>query len=403
MGNPSYQLRTRGPLGHGAGGARIADSRIPSPMVEDTAKAAVEEIMRLSVRSMSNSQLIKEANRKSDQILRGDTAGPRHHNAIVETLFEMLHTLEKRIQQAPRDNVTFLPKLPGVKWDPNDPLAGIVEAIDPFGMSNFWTMRIVSAIPAARRLGRSNRMPQPSGGGSRGGGGTPDFPGSTDAPGIGDGLGLDKPKGLKEGLTDAAADVAADIAAEAIPILNFFLLAKTAYDYLVKWIYAKDAGLKVAERRVALKVIADGIASMAIKIGPPNTTRRPPGVESGSMKIRPPVVPWYGVDIPEPDSRGVEEDLTMIMNGRQVNKPSDVRRAVTEGRKKGLEYAKLYIANRNLKKKGDGYTFLWKLKKKFRNNREKIREHITRELRKELCYQTALTRTQRGTCLTVLR
>ncbi len=403
MGNPKQQLRSRGPLGLCSSGGQVADSRVPSPMIEDAAKAAVEEIMRAWLPSMPNARLIKEAQRKSDQILRGHTAGPRHHNAIVETLFEMLRMLEDRIQRAPRDKVTFLPKLAGVKWDLNDPLAGIVEAVDPFGMSNFWTMRIVPVIPTTRRRCPSKGNSKPSGAGLGSSGGTPALPSSTKAPGIGRGLGQEKSKGLKEGLTDAAKDVAADIVAEAIPILNFLLLVKTAYDYLVKWIYAKDAGLKVAERRVALKVIADGIASMAVKIGPPNKTRRPPGVQSGSMKLRPPVVPWYGVPIPEPDARGVEEELKTVVRGRLWNKPSDVRRAVAAGRNKGFEYAKLYIKNRNRKKKGGGHNFLWALKKKFKNNREKIREHIIRELRKELCYQRSLTRTQRAKCLRVLR
>jgi hypothetical protein len=352
---------------------------------------------------MPNSGLIEEARRKSDQILRGHTAGPRHHNAVVETLFEMLHTLEGRIQRAPRDTATFLPKLAGVKWDPSDPLAGIVEAIDPFGMSNFWTMRIVPGIPSTRRRARGRHRPKPPGvdsGPSRDASG---LPSSTEAPGIGQGLGEGKPKGLREGLTDAAKDVAGDIAAEAIPVLSFLLLVKTAYDYLVKWIYAKDAGLKVAERRVAIKVIADGVASMAVKIGPPNTTRRPPGVQSSTMNLRPPVVPWYGVAIPEPDARGVEEDLKLIVRGRQWNKPADVHRAVAAGRKKGLEYARLYIRNRSQKKKGGGHTFLWALKKKYGSRREKIREHIIRELRKELCYQRSLTRTQRAKCLRVLQ
>ena len=403
MGNPTQQLRSRGSLGWCTSGGRIADSRVLSPMIEDAAKAAVEEIMRAWIPSMSNARLIKEASRKSDQILRGHTAGPRHHNAIVETLFEMLHTLEDRIQRAPRDAITFLPELAGVKWNLDDPLAGIIEAIDPFGMSNFWTMRIVPVVPGRQRHGPSKCRPKPSGAGSRPRGGTPALPSSTEAPGIGKGLGEERSKGLREGLTNAAQDVAGDIVAEAIPILNFLLLVKTAYDYLVKWIYAKDAGLKVAERRVALKVIADGIASMAVKIGPPNKTQRPPGVQSPSIKLRPPVVPWYGVALPEPDARGVEEDLKMIVSGRQWNKSSDVRRAVAAGRKKGFEYAKLYISNRSQKKKGGGHAFLWALKRKFRNNRGKIRRHLIGELRKELCYQRSLTRTQRAKCLRVLR
>jgi hypothetical protein len=411
MANPTHRLRSRGPLGHGTSGERIADARARKQrMIEDAAKAAVEDIMRLWVASASNTRLIAEARQKNGQILRGDTAGPRHHNAIVKTLFEMLHTLERRIQQAPRDKQTLLPKLDGVKWDPNDPLAPLVDTVHPFQMSNFWTMRVVPDFPTPRRAKRRRRRPTPPPKRGKPKMGDPGLklPGLTAPSGLGKGLEGQKGKGLKEGLTDMIKgkpkDILEDILSEAIPAFEILLLGKTAYDYLVKWIYAKDAGIKMSERRAALRVLTDAIAGMAVDIKDPSKII-PRGYElpekGATFQFRPRKIPlWVGVDIPKPNARGVAGLLeTNVKRDMQAGAPlAFARGAVARGKKKGLEYAASYIEKLNYEK-GKGTLYLWKLKKKFRNNRTAIREHLIKELREQLCEARSLTFTQRNECV----
>ncbi len=64
--------------------------------------------------------------------------GPEAQSEIAQLLIEMEGEMSRRLQQADiGDN--NLPSLEGITWNPEDPLAGTTEAIDPFGMLDVWS------------------------------------------------------------------------------------------------------------------------------------------------------------------------------------------------------------------------------------------------------------------------
>jgi hypothetical protein len=83
-------------------------------------------------------QLIEEARRLDGRLRLPDTAvGSQEKSEIARTLVAMHREMDRRLRAAPK-NEHFLPQVPGVVWDPNDPLAGIVEGISPFHMIDWW-------------------------------------------------------------------------------------------------------------------------------------------------------------------------------------------------------------------------------------------------------------------------
>ena len=375
MGNPDHTLSPRGPLDADASRARFID---------DTAKAAVEEIIRAFISSMPPATIIAEAKRKDALIQNNQAVGPRHHNAVVDTLFELLDEMQRHIQKAPVDPKTLLPIIPGVKWDLDDPLAPLVEVIEPFGMSNFWTKVPVPAAPVLptaprrRRVRKATLRPRTSPSGK-----SRPFTanGKVQTPGISAKLKPEEVDLRKKVLQDGGVALFEDLLGSVSFTLNMLLLAKTAFDYLKAWVTAKNVGLKIAERHVAGKVMADGIASMAVKLGPPNMTRKQP--RAGGFQP-PDILPWQGVSLPEPDAIGVKEDLDRLVTGRVWNKRVDIQRVVNNGRALGLKFAKDYIQARNTKKSGDGYMFLWALKAKYKGKRWAIRRFLVTRIRAEL-------------------
>jgi hypothetical protein len=360
-------------LGTGDTGQRTADSRGRTSFIEDSAKASVEEITRAFISSMSPAALIAEAKKKSDIIMGGVAAGPRHHNAVVDTLFELMEAMQKRIEAAPVDKKTLLPVLPGVKWDPDDPLAPLVEILDPFMLCDFWTKIPVPTEPVTRKAPR-RRRPPPSPKGSAGkkkDSRSHIDPSKAGTKGIAGQLKPSKEDPRTRVLKEGAQALAEDMIGSASMALNLLLLAKTAYDYLKAWVYAKQQGLAVAERRVAATVMADGIASMALKLGPPNRTEKQPAAGG----FQPPgILPWQGVRLPDPDASGVKQDLQQILGGRLWNKREDVKRVVKKGRAMGLN---------DQKKSGDGHLFLWALKAKYKH-RWAIRRYLVGAIRRDL-------------------
>ena len=102
----------------------------------DEMRAFLEEGFRQMIPSMSTDELVDRARWLNDMLLSHDEdVGPKEKSAIAETLIKMHSELsEKRL---PGEKVG-LAELDGVTWQSDDPTAGIVENIPPFGMVDWW-------------------------------------------------------------------------------------------------------------------------------------------------------------------------------------------------------------------------------------------------------------------------
>lgn len=120
-------------------------------VIDETA-ATIQRAFQANIPNMSNIAIIEEAKSLNNKILQSaDEVGPLEKSAIAETLIKLFDTLDARIKAAPLDN-KGLPIVKGVKWKKNDPLAGIIEAISPFGMREyFWDPLIIKPLAPARR------------------------------------------------------------------------------------------------------------------------------------------------------------------------------------------------------------------------------------------------------------
>ena len=120
----------------------------------DTLHANLEDVFRAGLRSLNNSDMIKMAIQKDEKLYKTDTVvGPKEKSSIATTLIEMYNILDARIKVAQRGS-NGLPSVEGIKWEVNDPLAGILEAILPFGNLDFWeTFLIRSQSKPKKRHG----------------------------------------------------------------------------------------------------------------------------------------------------------------------------------------------------------------------------------------------------------
>ena len=355
MGKPDQHLGARGPLGLDSGDKRIVNSRVQ-------AMTSATQIKPSKIRLMFNRQLIDTANRLNTKFLK---AGPVQQAAIAKTLLAMHTEMDARIKKAPMvlilkdkndpyGGVAWLPKLEGVKWDPDDPLAGIVEGISPFSMIDWWVCAQSSEKASSKRRRSKTRASKTqrinfSNGSSVTGksGGVGPKPSS---PGIGKGMESKKEGGSVVG---NMGGVAVDVALDIVPLIG---LIKTAYDLLTGWINALRSGIEKSARNLAILVFNDALASMAVKIADKANAR-----------------------IPEPDDTLILRALKKKI--AQWQAPSD-RLALKLGRQKGLKFAKDYINGLEKRKAGSGVRYLRWLKQKYKGNRVDIGRAVYQELKK---------------------
>ncbi|RMF85117.1 MAG: hypothetical protein D6736_17980 [Nitrospinota bacterium] len=149
----------RVPLGRPAGKAPALTTGVTRvtirPIIEgpqesreiDEMLALIERAFQSLIPYMSNVEIIEKAKRLDIELRQESSSkGPQEKSAIAETLIKMFETMDQRIKAAPLDN-TGLPKLPGVPWKKNDPLAGIVEGISPFHMHEWWRTYLIKSQP----------------------------------------------------------------------------------------------------------------------------------------------------------------------------------------------------------------------------------------------------------------
>ena len=121
--------------------------------------------VRVLIPAHSNADLVAAAQRLNDELLaRADEVGPLARSAIAETLIEMHRELDRRIQEASAKQVKFPPVLEGIRWRPDDPLAGIVEGISPFHMIDWWGAfaRTGAQPKGASRAAQAAPAPRPT-------------------------------------------------------------------------------------------------------------------------------------------------------------------------------------------------------------------------------------------------
>lgn len=115
----------------------------------DRAMAHVERLSRAGTVGLGTRQLIEAATDLDAELLAEGT-GPRLRGEIARTLLAMHRELDRRIRVAPVDD-QGLPRLAGVEWKRGDPIAGITEAIGPFGNIDIWTAESLAAPPESGR------------------------------------------------------------------------------------------------------------------------------------------------------------------------------------------------------------------------------------------------------------
>jgi hypothetical protein len=126
----------------------------------DRAMADVERAARANIGDMHTRTLV-EAAEKLDAELYADTTGPLLRGEIARTLLAMHGEFDGRVQAAPLD-AHGRPALDGVTWTVGDPLAGITEAIGPFGNIDIWTLASLESPPIRAReaaAGSGERAP----------------------------------------------------------------------------------------------------------------------------------------------------------------------------------------------------------------------------------------------------
>jgi hypothetical protein len=342
--------------------------------------ASVEGGFQALDRHLPTDLLIAEARRLNEKLLTGDLGGPLQRSAVAKRLMNMHRVLDARLQAAPRDKKTLLPSLHGVKWVAGDPLAGIVEGISPFHMIDWWGTLVTDPGPPPLRRRRAAKasfdvdvitVPAPK----KPSAGKPGKEPSSE--GIGKGLEEEKKKhpdlgDFAKGMGGAAGEIAADIAAEFVPILA---IAKGIYDMVTDWIGALQAGVNNSAQRIARMVFTDALASMAVKIkdAPAQQYRI---VQQGNSRFRLPI-PEGDVAVPAPDDSLAWPSIQDLV--KSWKHPSD-QIAVPLGRRKGLEFARKFIASMEQKRKGSGVRYLRWLKTKFKGSRVAIRGYIVDQL-----------------------
>lgn len=130
------------------------------PQHLDWELATIERSFHATITNQSNRFLIRMAVSRNQRLLHPSSPmGPQEQSAIAETLILIYNTLDARIQAAPLDE-DAMPEVEGMEWDPDDPLAGVLESISPFGMLDVWTtfVRHPTERPARRRPARSIEM-----------------------------------------------------------------------------------------------------------------------------------------------------------------------------------------------------------------------------------------------------
>jgi hypothetical protein len=135
---------------------------------EDKRRAASQLSFRRRASAMNPTQLIQEAKRLDALLWQcDDKVGPIEKSEIAQTLRTMYDLMEEHLMRAPKDS-RYLPIVPGVTWQPNDPLAGIPMVIEPFMMYEWWGTYIqkVKRTPQVTRYSFENsetiRVPLPA-------------------------------------------------------------------------------------------------------------------------------------------------------------------------------------------------------------------------------------------------
>ncbi len=321
---------------------------------------------------LSNADLVASASRK-DAFLRGE--GQRYgvtvQQAVATTLVEMHAEMGRRIEAAAgkRLPVGTPPAPVGTHWS-SESLAGIPEGISPFHMIEWWGSYLVtekSGRAAGTRTTRTRR-----GAGARTPGvGVPPNTSSTPG-GRRDRLTPPRsPRGARSELGKAVGKP------KKIGIDNEKWWrnigsgpAKAVYQMATNWINALRAGVQKSMRRFLKRIVADGIASMAVKI--PD--------DSIWIVGRDPILgrPVYGYGlIPEPDDTLVARRI--VQEIKQWASPSDWI-ALELARQGGLKIARDYVHTLDRKTSGGGVRYLLYLKTKFKANRLAIYRHVHQEL-----------------------
>jgi len=328
----------------------------------DEMLANLETAFRVRIPQMDNKELINEANKLNDKLfLPKSEVGPKQKSAIAETLILMHKTMDMRIQNAPYDN-KMMPKLKGIRWKPNDPLAGIVEGISPFHMIDWWDGFVVAKkrVPTKRKhTATSEARPQQVK--TRQSGGTKEKqPQRQPPPGTRGVIGKEfgKPKKFGPNLETWWKNIGLG-------------LSKAVRMMAANWINALRAGVEKSARRYCKFVVAEGIASMAVNIADDAISQ----IVDPDTGLR---IFVYG-KIPEPTDRRIVPALKAMM--KQWEYPSD-RIALNLGRKRGLTIARNIINTLETKYSGGGVRYLLYLKQKFKGNQQAIYAYIYKELKK---------------------
>jgi hypothetical protein len=136
---PSVIARKEGTVFVSTPGGGVAEERHGTVKEIDEMRARLVEAFRALIPQMSNREMIQEALRLDEKLWRPEIeVGLREKAAIARTLIEMYHTLDERIQSAPW-GANRLPIVEGIQWQKDDPLAGNLLAINPFGNVDLWS------------------------------------------------------------------------------------------------------------------------------------------------------------------------------------------------------------------------------------------------------------------------
>lgn len=326
----------------------------------DEMRANLQTVFQVRIPQLDTDDLLKEAKTLNTRLFQPKSeVGPREKSSIAETLLKMHKEMNKRLAAAPVNN-HGLPVLTGVNWKKDDPLAGVIEAVDPFGMVDWWSafiqkpeqQKTKQQKPSAPKK-HSKPAPKP----------TPKKPTTTppisapDLPEpVGQGLGKStKPPSNIDQFKDKLPGIVIDIILDIMPIIG---LIKTAFDTLTGWINALQSGARISIRDIAIRVYPDAIASMAVKIA-----------DKPDAKI------------PSPDDDVIRLILQKWHKQFSAN-PSLDKITLDAGRKKGLKLAKRFIDSIEKKKHGKGVLYLRWLKQQHKGSRVDIYRYIFQELKK---------------------
>jgi len=368
MPNPKQTLWNRSTLGCGT-----------NIRPRDSAKAIVETAFD-GMDRLPNESLITEAGKIVDKLLTGAISGPLERSAAAGRFLKMRDILEDRIARAPRD-AHFLPKIEGVRWRKDDPLAGIVEGISPFHMADwiglfFRANETCGRLPKARPRKPSAQTARPISSGGRPS--APDLWKKGDVP-PSDGI----EDGLKEPNDTGVPGASVDLALETLlNLLEAELLGviKTAFDITTQWVNSLREGVQISTRRFAIKFLPHVIANTAagIKGAPKVITRR---IQGGNISVKGQEIDWSGMTVPVPSLRG---DVKKIIWDAESSwhAPQD-RIALDAAEKMAVERAQAFLGNLNKKQNG-ARLFLWLLRKKYKGDYYEIVHHVAMELRRRL-------------------